>query len=166
MMGGKLFHPPDEITLARWIELLKKAVELMAAINIKLALENHSDFYMEQMEEIVLKCGSPFFGITLDSANAFRIGEDELETVKRLAPYAFHLHLKDYVTAPEVEGGVRHVGLGEGELPIKDMLHILQESGYRGAWNFELTRMNGAQDERDAARKSVLNLKHLLLQTP
>ncbi len=111
MMGGKLCSPPDETTLARWIEILKKAVEIAAAKNIKLALENHSDFYMEQLEEIVLKCGSPFFGITLDSANAFRIGEDELETVKRLAPYAFHLHLKDYVTAPEVEGGVRHVAL-------------------------------------------------------
>jgi len=62
---------------------------------IKLAMENHFDFTCDEMLEMFEELSSPYFGMTLDTGNALRYGDDPVEAVKKLSKYIHAIHLKD-----------------------------------------------------------------------
>jgi len=80
------------------------------------------------------------------SAAYFDGGESPEEIIKNLGAYVRHVHICD---AARTENGVEHCLIGEGELPIKDMMLALRSVNYDGflslvwdpAWCEELDDM-------------------------
>ena len=80
------------------------------------------------------------------SAAYFEGGETPEEIIKNLGAYVRHVHICD---AQRTEEGVEHCLIGEGELPIKDMMLALRSVNYDGflslvwdpAWCEELDDM-------------------------
>lgn len=94
---------------------------------ITLAIENHQDFGSRELVDLCEEAG-PNVGICFDIANTFPVAEAPLAFAERVAPYVRHVHLKDY-NVQFTDDGIRLVrcAIGDGAVPISDMVEILNE---------------------------------------
>ena len=115
------------------IASLERAEPIVRKHQMKLAIENHKDWRIDEMITILNGIGSKWVGVTLDTGNNISLLEDPMEVVKGLAPYSFSVHLKD-MAVEEYEDGflLAEVNLGEGYLDIEGMIsdHTKRESRY------------------------------------
>jgi len=110
------------------IEHLNKVKNRAAELNIKIAIENHGDVSSDELVDIVEKVASPNVGICLDLGNALVTFEDPLEAAKKMAPYTFTTHFKDYAIKMTNYGfKVCGAALGNGNIDLRAALKILTE---------------------------------------
>lgn len=123
----------------------RAVTEFAADLGIKTMVENHG-FYAqdsERVEKLVNGVNHPNFGVLLDIGNFLCADEDPTKAVGRLAPYAFHVHAKDFhtksgsLTNPgygwfQSRGGnfLRGAIIGHGDVPVVQCLNIVKNSGY------------------------------------
>ncbi len=74
-------------------------------------------------------------GILYDIHHPYRFFNENPEyTIKNIAPYIRHVHIKDSV----MEGGkVRYRVVGEGDIPVARIVRMLNDAGYEGFYSLE-----------------------------
>lgn len=77
-------------------EVLATAAETAAAAGVRLLLENHSDFTVDEYERIVRDVGSDRMGVFLDVINPVVTFDDPFRAIERLAPLASSGHIRDF----------------------------------------------------------------------
>ena len=168
--------PDRKNGLAEYIEALPivargyaGVTEYAADKGIKTMIENHGFFFQdsERVETLINKVGNPNFGALVDIGNFLCADEDPMMAVKRMAPYAFHVHAKDFHTKPPCadpgEGWFRSRGgawlrgsiIGHGDVNVKGCLAVLKEAGYDGFLSIEF---EGMEDNRRALEIGFANL--------
>jgi sugar phosphate isomerase/epimerase len=130
-------------------ETLAGPVEAARESGVSLALENHADLTVEELEELMALVGDPILGVCLDTANALRVGDSPLAATIRLLPHLRMIHLKDVDGAPyDVAAGPRSVAYGTGVIPVGDIVTALGDAGFDGHVLVELGYLGpGAVDE-------------------
>jgi sugar phosphate isomerase/epimerase len=108
---------------------LQLAEPVAAKHRIKLAIENHKDWRIDQMLDMLKSISSEYLGVCVDTGNSFALLEDPMAVVEAYAPYAFSVHLKDMAVA-EYEDGflLADVVLGQGLLGLPKMVKILKKA--------------------------------------
>lgn len=107
-----------------WRKLVELAT-LAAKEAIELAIENHQDFTSAELVRFCREAGRNI-GITLDTANAFGVGESPIAFADTVAPHVRYLHLKDYQVQFTAEGyRLIRCPVGEGAVPFKEVLTSL-----------------------------------------
>lgn len=143
--------------------------EYAADKGVKTMVENHGFFFQdsERVEALINLVGNPNFGALVDIGNFLCADEEPMRAVKRMAPYAFHVHAKDFhVKCPCTdpgEGWFRSRGgtwlrgsiIGHGNVNIKGCIDILKESGYDGFLSIEF---EGMEDNLQALKIGHANL--------
>lgn len=121
------------------IASIRRAEPIVRKQKVKLALENHKDWRIEEMIEILKLIGSEWVGVTLDTGNNIALLEDPMEVVSSLAPYTFSVHLKD-MGVEEYEDGflLSEVNLGEGYLDIEAMIETIKKHNPDVRFNLEM----------------------------
>ncbi|MGI9552217.1 MAG: sugar phosphate isomerase/epimerase family protein, partial [Aurantibacter sp.] len=121
------------------IASLHRAEPIIRKHKIKLAVENHKDWRIDEMIKILEGIGSEWVGVTLDTGNNISLLEDPMEVVEKLAPYSFSVHLKDMAVA-EYEDGflLSEVNLGTGYLDIESMIKIIRKHNPDIRFNLEM----------------------------
>jgi 3-oxoisoapionate decarboxylase len=157
-------HEPQLRIISGW---LKEAVRVAASEGVSLAIENHIDYDADEILRLIEEVDSPFFGVTLDTANFLRVLDDPVAATEKLAPYVLATHIKDI--EPVKGRSVRAwnyfacVAAGEGLVEIDAIVAILARAGYRGLLAFEAdmpaARWLGREDEM--VERSVAYLKRL-----
>lgn len=96
---------------------------------ITVAIENHQDFGSAELLDFAEEAGENV-GITLDTGNAFPVGEAPLAFARTVAPRVRHVHLKDY-RVQLTEEGYRLVrcAIGDGAVPFREILDLLLADG-------------------------------------
>lgn len=95
-------------------------------------LETHDAFSTgRQAAEALVQVTSPAAGVLWDMHHPYRQGEAPAETFAALAPYIRTTHVKDS------QPGGTYCLLGDGDVPIPEMLGLLVSSGYDGWINLE-----------------------------
>ncbi len=123
---------------------------------IRTMVENHG-YYCQasrRMEQIVQAVDHPNFGLLVDMGNFICVDEDPAEAVRRVIPYAFHLHCKDFHLHPadypnpgegywKNEAGryIRPAIVGHGDINVKKCLEIVKAAGYQGRMSLEFEGM-------------------------
>lgn len=111
-------------------EKLKKAADYGEERNVKIAIENHGDLFLEDL--MYLMDLSDNLGICYDSGNFAITGENPLEAVGLLGERILMTHIKDVCDDWKYPGAeafktmgapVHFCPLGEGFLPIREILH-------------------------------------------
>jgi sugar phosphate isomerase/epimerase len=137
---GKTF----EDCLAPVSKGLKAVARRAAKAGINVALENHGRFIgsSERVEKVINAVGEPNFGACIDIGNFLVVDESPVEAVTRLAPKAFHVHVKDmhfFQANPGAPSFPTNAGkflrgavLGEGAVDVAKCLDVLARAGYRG----------------------------------
>lgn len=68
------------------LPLLQQATDFAVQHNLILAVENHVDFYADELVDLVQSIGSDYFGICLDTANNLRMLEDPWKLLSKWRP--------------------------------------------------------------------------------
>lgn len=172
--GGKNGH----IKLMDFFEALPTLAEAAREItvyaqgqNIKTMFENHGYFMQnsERCQALIETVAHPNFGSLIDMGNFICADDEPTIAVKRLLPYVFHIHAKDFYVKPayckldDPAGwfsscnGTHLAGavLGEGDLKIKECFDIIKQSGYDGDVSLEF---EGMEDNIIGITKGFKNL--------
>ena len=162
----------DQI-LPRLIEGCTAVTEYAGTKGVRTMTENHGFFCQESLrvEKLVTGVAHPNYGLLLDAGNFLCADEDPALAFARLAPYALHLHAKDFHiksgngAAPQ--GGfftsragnfLRGAIIGHGDAPVLQCLRILKSAGYKGCATVEF---EGMEDAKTGVRLGLDNLKYL-----
>jgi sugar phosphate isomerase/epimerase len=164
-----LRNTPHRPQMEKLIKIMKESTKRAQDHGIKLAMENHYDFTCDEMLEMFEAIDSDYFGMTLDTGNAFRYGDDPVEAVKKLGKYVYAVHLKDVDIFdggnPEDWFYYACTAIGAGRVNIPELCSALNESGYDGIYAIEFDYLHPKHvDEDTALSQSVDYLKKLKLQ--
>ncbi len=107
-------------------EALKRLSDVAERAGVVLAVENHGEFTSEELASLLRDVGHPFVRACLDTGNGMLVGEDPLECVRNLLPFAACVHLKDWEVRLEEDGPVwEDRPLGQGGAKAREVLTLL-----------------------------------------
>jgi sugar phosphate isomerase/epimerase len=97
------------------------------------AFENHPEKSADEILRKIQHGKYPNIGVALDTGWCATQGFDALDAVKRLRDHLFIVHLKDIKTP----GGHETCTLGDGVVPIQQIVRYLKDSGWSGNLSIE-----------------------------
>ncbi|HUE75819.1 MAG TPA: sugar phosphate isomerase/epimerase family protein [Chloroflexota bacterium] len=131
VFGGKR---PDGVDEATGIDNVVKGLNELATAaeraGVTVALETHDDFSSAVLVSSVMeRVPSRAVGVIWDTHHPHRVGESSEQIWKAIGERLVHVHVKD---ARRNGGGWDLVLLGEGEVPVDEVVNLLRREGYPG----------------------------------
>ena len=123
-------EPPVQVQIKRAIYNFGSLIPACEENGVVLAFENHMDYRLGELVQVIEGVDSKWIRINLDTANPIAVVEDPLEGARRAVRYAANAHLKDMRVQPATGTGEPRVfwaPLGQGDVPIAEILALLQE---------------------------------------
>lgn len=123
-------------TLAEWKaavagfqKQIATAVPIVEKHRMPLGIENHKDWRLEQQLRLLEEYSSEYLGVTLDTNNNMSLLDDPMETIEKLAPYTFNVHLKDTAVEEYRDGFLlSEVALGDGMFDMKRVVDTIKRA--------------------------------------
>jgi sugar phosphate isomerase/epimerase len=156
---------PVDVQIRRLVPLLRELSLEAMEWGITLAIENHADLTPVELERLIHATGSSNLRAVLDLGNRTRLGQDLITSVRRLAPLAEVVHLRNLVVLQESFGNPLAswptAPLGCGSLDIAAALNELYSTGFRGPLLLELSPLHErwAGEEDEVIRQSLVWLR-------
>ncbi len=144
---------------------------------IRTCIENHGYFCQDSARvEAIINCvADENFGALVDIGNFLCADEDPAVAVGNIAPYAFHVHCKDFhkksgngFVPPDgffrTRGGnyLRGAIIGHGVVPVLQCVRLLKEAGYDGWFTVEFEGMEEAKTGVAAGLSTLKKIETLL----
>jgi len=165
--NGRYRFDEHDKQIDRLSGLFSDAVKQAEAQGIRLAIENHQDFTLEELATLLENVNSPYLGLCFDSGNCLRILDDPIKGLQRLADRVFATHIKDI----RLQRGMSAdrwqffacVPAGEGVVDLPRIIEILKTAGYGGMLTVELDYLHSdyANEEDRVLSSSIENLRKL-----
>ena len=160
-----------------WREIIEKTKDLVRELTVyaqskgvRTCTENHG-FVMQdadRMESMMLAVGHENYGWLVDMGNFLCADDTAVHAVPIAAPYAFHVHVKDFLVKPvdAVNPGpawfksrngqyLRGTVAGHGVVPIGHALKVLKDAGYEGYVSYEFEGMEDNLPALEAAHEYI-----------
>ena len=128
----------------RMAPYIRRVAQYASDAGLRTMSENHGYIYQDpdRVERLIRTVDHPAYGWLVDIGNFLVTDCDPAKSVAIAAPYAFHVHAKDFVSRPG--NGIVPVGfsysragnlwrgtvLGHGVIPVVQCLSVLKRSGY------------------------------------
>ena len=145
-----------DLMLPTIAENIRRVTDYAATLGIRTCSENHGYIAQDsdRVERLFNTVARDNYGILLDIGNFACADEDSVTATSRLAPYAVHVHAKDFIKHrfdEHFEGGfetracnrLEGCAIGEGDIPVAQCIAILRRAGYDGFVSIEF---DGAGD--------------------
>lgn len=136
-------HLPHRPQIELTVNRLKPLMAIAKDYEVKLALENHGDFYLNELEEILSRVDSPYLGLTLDTGNFLRFQEDPVDAICVFGPKIHLVHAKDLAlipgTQPQAHGCFGCVPAGQGLTDFPAIFAELRKFMFTGAVLIEIS---------------------------
>ena len=118
----------------------------MAAVSlhgVQLLIETHDEWMASDHLQSVMKAvDSKAVGILWDTHHPYRmLGESPSVTCKKLGKWIRYTHWKDSITKPDAKEGHKLCLVGEGDIPLRDILGALKTCGYDGYLTLEWEKL-------------------------
>ncbi|WP_240415300.1 sugar phosphate isomerase/epimerase family protein [Paenibacillus periandrae] len=102
---------------------------------VTVLLETHGDISNHRIiKQIMDQTDSSSVGVLWDFEHPYLHGEEPELTYRELAPYIKHTHVKDAIKG---ENGKKLCLIGDGDVPVPQIVSILKENGYNGWLSLE-----------------------------
>lgn len=159
--------------LPLFADACRQVTEYAAGKGIKTCVENHGFFSQDsdRIESLVNTVAHENFGLLVDTGNFLCVDENPITAVGRCAPYAFNVHIKDFIVKPctgfapgegffKSRGGTYLCGtvLGHGAVPLVQCVSALKNAGYDGFLTLEF---EGKEEIEYALRAGADYIKRL-----
>ncbi|HCY87942.1 MAG TPA: sugar phosphate isomerase/epimerase [Desulfobacteraceae bacterium] len=136
--AGK-FHSEMMTQLESVVKRVRAAISLVEKTGVRLALENHTDAFSEEVIWVLDKIDHPMVGACIDTVNGIHVTENPVTAIENLAPRAFTNHFRDnrIVITP---WGLKFTGaaVGEGDLDMKRAYELISRNPDMQRINIEL----------------------------
>ncbi len=105
---------------------LARTARIVERMKMPMGIENHKDWFAEEMYPLMKEFGGEYLGLCYDFGNNMSLLDDPLEFIQTMAPFVKNAHIKD-MAVEEYEDGfyLSEVPLGEGHLPLKQIIDIM-----------------------------------------
>lgn len=140
-------------------ENVEERAELLAKVaekhGMQYGIENHGRDHTVADPDDILKLAARYPGVIgacPDTGIYYRGGDDPLAVAQALKEVTIHTHLKDV----DETGSC---GVGEGELPMADIIRTFREAGYDGVYSVE---REGNGDPTALLRRSAAFIREVL----
>ena len=133
VFGGALAADPAERQeqLRAAARVLESCVPLARRLGVAIGVETHDDFSASSVVAELLAMADPdWVGAVWDSHHPHRMGEPPADVYANLGRRILLAQVKDARRRPG--GDWELVLLGEGEVPVREMLGLLAAGGYQG----------------------------------
>lgn len=155
-------------------ERIREVTEYAAEKGIRTMTENHGFFSQDanRVEKLINAVGHPNFGALIDMGNFLCADENPNISVGIMAPYAFHVHAKDFFVKSGLEpnpgdgwfrsrGGnyLRGAIIGHGDARVAQSIGVIARSGYDGYMTIEF---EGMEDNLRGIELGYKNLKRFI----
>ncbi|HVR35934.1 MAG TPA: TIM barrel protein, partial [Methylomirabilota bacterium] len=108
---------------------LKLAEPVARRHRVQLAVENHKDWRVPELLEILRAISSEHVGVCVDTGNSISLLEEPHEVVEAYMPWAMTTHFKDMAVQEYEEGFLlAEVPLGKGFLDLRRILGTLRKT--------------------------------------
>jgi sugar phosphate isomerase/epimerase len=158
--------------VARMVPHIRRVTEYAKAKGIRTCTENHGFIFQDsiRVKTLIEAVGHENYRWLVDLGNFLCTDESPLSAVRTAAPYAIHVHAKDFIFRPasslDPEGFIRTRGgnyirgtvLGHGVVPLYDCVKLLKQSGYEGTLSLEF---EGLEDNIPALEMGYRTLRRL-----
>jgi sugar phosphate isomerase/epimerase len=166
--NGRYRFDEHDKQIDRLSALFADAVKEAEAQGIRLAIENHQDFTLEELAILLENVNSPYLGLTFDSGNCLRILDDPIKGLERVADRVLATHIKDIRLQTGMPADrwqfFACVPAGEGVVDLPRIIEILKAAGYSGMLTVELDYLHSdyENDEDRVLALSIENLRRLI----
>ncbi len=121
-----------ESCLKRAADKLARLGQRAAQRGIRILLETHDAFSSgAQVAELLAAAGDKGTGVIWDIHHPVAMGETPAQTAKLIGSRTYHVHVKDG------KGGGKLTLLGEGDVPLREIVGELHKLPYRGYLSLE-----------------------------
>jgi sugar phosphate isomerase/epimerase len=153
---GSCFHPDVMRQLIDIYEEIKDALPLVEEKGIKLAVENHTETYADEVIWLIDQIDHPMVGACLDTVNSMCVLEDPVSAVEKLAPYAFVVHFCDHkITRDEFGLRFHGVALGDGDIDCIKVYRKIRDTSPTDRITFEIEWDMGSDSLEVACQKQL-----------
>lgn len=153
---GMMLRPGKIATLAAWDEHVAKCrarLEELGAMagshGIKIGVENHLDFTVEELRDLIKSLKTPNVGVLFDVGNTLGTLDDPIGAADLLGPLTLATHYKDFAVVENAGGfQLTMVPLGSGSLQLPAITQrLVRHVAPDVAFSIEM--MNGQQLQID-----------------
>lgn len=149
----------------------RAVTEYAQSLGIRTCSENHGFIAQDsdRVERLFNAVDHDNYGLLVDMGNFLCADENPVIAVSRVAPYAVHVHAKDFRYTSEgsanrgfMTRGANYIAgtvIGEGVVPVKQCLAILKRAGYDGYVSVEY---EGVEDCIAGISRGLANLKNFI----
>ena len=152
---------------------IRRVADYAEAHGVRTCTENHGYIYQapERVEELIRAVNHKNFGWLVDMGNFLCADADPTRAVVIGAPYAFHVHAKDFLfksgALPKPSGFFPTAGanylrgtvLGHGVVPVQNCVNVLKTAGYDGWISLEF---EGMEENLPAVRAGLEYLRSIV----
>lgn len=169
-VAASKFHPKVMVQLENVVNKLKDAASLAEKSGVKLAVENHTDAFSEEVIWVLDQVDHPFIGACIDTVNGLHVTENPITAVEILAPRAFTNHFRDNKIVIKPYGfKLTGAAVGEGDLDMQRAYELIKQNPNVNRLNIELDLQCPLNDmeetlqfEREALQRSIRYCRDVL----
>ncbi len=135
VFGGPLpaAGPDRQARLAAAAAILEQAVPVASRLGVCIGVETHDAFSASAVvAELLALVPSGWVGAVWDSHHPHRMGESPAQVFANLGARVLLAQVKDARRDPGRDDGWQLVPLGAGEVPVPEILELLDAGGYQG----------------------------------
>jgi 3-oxoisoapionate decarboxylase len=162
-------NEPHEPQLRALTGIFKELAVIAQDQGVRVAVENHFDFTIDEYADLLDRIGSDYFGMCYDTGNTLRNGDDPVESARVLGKKIFATHTKDvaplYGVSPKEWYFFACVPVGQGIINMPGLIDALLATGYQGLFAIELDYMDPKYVDEDLAVEQSVRYLQGLQQT-
>lgn len=121
------------------VESLKEICLYAKERKVEIWVETHNAFSTgEVLQKLIEDVGYDNLKIIWDIIHPYEFGENPQETLQYIGDRIVHVHIKDGVKQEDPDQIIyKYTKLGEGDLPITEIVSLLEKAGYNGFYSLE-----------------------------
>jgi sugar phosphate isomerase/epimerase len=139
VFGGAIGATPRAQAIRQTGATLRTAAAIAADAGAQVVFETHDDWLNAAHVAAVLEeAQHPAAGVLWDVHHPYRtLGETPQETWRRLGRWIRYTHVKDSRRAAGAPRGYQYCATGTGDIPLVEIVALLQAGGYDGWYTLE-----------------------------
>ena len=159
------FDEAPGIRMERLGEHLEVLVKRARQLGVRLSVENHADFNVPVLLEMINGIDDQYLGLCLDLGNSYRVGDDISQLMESIdTSRIFMIQAKEIDQMPdnvqgEPIGWWPTVNFGTGKIDIAKRVNRLIERGFDGPIAIELSNLGAGLNEIGVAEQAITHLR-------
>jgi sugar phosphate isomerase/epimerase len=159
------FDEAPRIRMERIGDQLEVLVKRARQLGVRLSVENHADFNVPVLLEMINGIDDQYLGLCLDLGNSYRVGDEIVQLMEDIdTSRIFMIQAKEIDQMPdnvqgEPIGWWPTVNFGTGKIDIAKRVNRLIQRGFEGPIAIELSNLGAGLNEIGVAEQAISHLR-------